>query len=199
MPLLPLSEHILYNDAQYGAALHTLRSRSFRKVERDGNCLYLSFAMLVYPFLSAPAARESFLGTTPLFEEAGASAVAYETFIEIISDFLDAGKHIDAVSDEEWIQIIGYLRMAASAYLLMHKEDYESFLSETTIEHYTKQHVDPMGERAGEIEIIALSSLFRYEVHIVQTGTDGRCTTISYGKGDQIMILHTPDHFEPLY
>lgn len=195
----PISEHPLSSDGKYSGAMHGLGYDFYREINHDGNCLYSSFACLVYPFLAVPERRQAFLGLTPLFEGAGASPVAYETYIELLGD-LGTGQPMEDLSEDEWNLFIGYLRMAVASHLRVHAEEYAGFIPGSNIEAYAAMHVDPMGERAGEVEIIALSRIFDYRIEVVSVREDG-CAKMSYGReaDGAVTILHTPDHFEPLY
>lgn len=192
-----LSEHPLSKDIEYSNTISTLQYDFYREIPHDGNCFYWSYAYLTYPFLADREKKQKFLGLTALFEQADASPVAYETYIESLND-LSTDRPLEDLSDDEWNLFIGYLRMAVASYLRIHAGEYAGFIPGGDVNAYATAHVDPMGERAGQIEIIALSKVFDYRIDMVSVQKNSY-STVAYGYGDTIAILHTPDHFEPLY
>lgn len=199
--LKQLKTHPLNDDPLFSKSIKKLPYKSYREVDRDGNCLYSAFVMLIYPFLRDAEKLEEFLGLGPLLEEAKVDPVVYESYIESIRDIFAVNDGVRGVEDlcsDDWNVFIGYIRMAVSSHVLTNADKYSEFLPDCTVESYVRTQIDPMGERAGEMEIIAVSRLFKYKISIVYLVHDSYKTT-SYGEGDLMTILHTPDHFEPMY
>lgn len=196
--LRPLSEHPLMADPSFSPAISAIPYARYSAVPRDGNCLYSSVARLLFPHLRDAPFRARFLGLVPQFEEAGVSYVVHETYTESLAEILSADRRIESISDDEWNLFVGYLRIAVSSHLLLHEEEYSGFLPDCALRGYVRSQVDPMGGRAGQVEIIALARIFGLEISVVYLG-DSSYNTMTYGEGPSINILFTPDHFEPIY
>lgn len=190
-------DHPLYTDPVYSTAMRALDKYSYSDVPRDGNCFYRSYAELVYSHLAAPEVKSGFFGLTELFDHTGASPAVYETYVETMEDIL-AEKPVDAVEEGDWMPFVGYLRLAVASYIKRYPENFQPFLAGTDPAIYAVRHVERMGERAGELEMMALGELFPFKLRVVSVGRNA-CTTLGYGDGPEIYMLHTPDHFEPLH
>ncbi|KAI4291639.1 ubiquitin thioesterase protein OTUB2 [Pancytospora philotis] len=194
---VPIGEHPLYTDPAYAESMQELDGHFFVKVPRDGNCFYTSYARLVYPLVGGRAARDAFMGKKALFDAAGASPAVYETYMEHIEELLDS-KGAAELLEDDLMAIVGYLRLAVASYIETDASFFGEFLPETDPAAYVQECVNPMGQRAGEVEMAAISRVFDFRLTVVTVQKEG-CSRYSYGQGPDISILHTPDHFEPLY
>lgn len=191
----PMATHPLREDGAFEEPLSSISDGSYRTVPRDGNCLYHAVAILLYPSLAENPQKLKRLES--LFKAADVSSVVYETYLESIEECFSEGVNC---STEAGLLFVGMLRLAVSSYIKTNKAEYSAFfLEEEDIETYLRLHVDPMGERAGEIEIQTICKIFEVSLEVIQILSTG-CTRLVYGgSGVKHYLLHTPDHFEPYY
>jgi len=192
--ILALSSHPLAADSKFASAMQALAETSYREVNRDGNCLYASIALHIFPLLSNLDFKSGFFGFTEAFKTVGVSSVVYECYISAIEDLLDAVT-IDTMEFEDITVLIAYLRLICSTHAILNSERYQSFV-ERDLKRYCAECIDPMEQRAGELELAVLSDALKLRIRVISVA-DGVNST--FGEGEEIKILHTPDHFEPIY
>lgn len=192
----PVDEYLHLAGIESATCLALLTGGEYVPAPRDGNCLYFTIAFLVYSdFISRPALLAELVG---MFDQASISSVVYEPYLESIQECLEINKTGYEMDEADWMLFIGLFRLAVSSYLKINKKEYQEFITED-IETYVKHNVDPMGRRAGELEITVLCKVLGIRIEVIQVQNDC-CTMIEYGEyGNKYAILHTPDHFEPLY
>lgn len=191
-----ITGHALANDPKIGRILKCIPFKRYRKCNRDGNCLYTSIALQIFPLLQERDFRTIFFSFVDCFEHAGFSNVVYESFMESISDVAST-KSIDDLTQDDLNSFVGYLRLIVSAHLRANEEDYHEFLG-CPVKTYARRSVEPMGQRAGHVEIVALSRSLPLEITIYDVNS-GKINEMKFGEGHPVSILHTPDHFEPVY
>lgn len=196
--LKPISSHPLNKDPIFSKTMSMLPCKYYIDVNRDGNCLYSCMARFIFLNLDNETDRSRFFDLTPSFEKAGISYVVYESYIESINDLISSKRPIETLSDDEWNLFVGYLRLAVAAHLLNNDEEYKQFFPNCDVQNYVRSCVDPMGGRAEQIEIIAISRIFNYEITVFYLNPDGYNPMV-FGKGRSVNILYSPDHFEPVY
>ncbi|KAI5168684.1 hypothetical protein PAEPH01_0330 [Pancytospora epiphaga] len=190
-----VTDHPLYRDPQFSSAFEKIKHKFYVDVPRDGNCFYRSFAELQEKILNSREERHIFLNHTEMFEKANISPVVYETYTESIAE-MPYLRVPEDITGDEWDLIVGYLRLTAGAYVKTHPEEFSDFVGD--VERYTASNIDPMGQRAGEVEVIAICRAFSCQIQMVSI-LNNEYKSVKYSQGPTYTILHTPDHFEPLY
>lgn len=105
----------------------------------------------------------------------------------------------DETDNNDFILLISYLRMVCSAEAQQKKEFYQNFLEED-LSVYCKNKIDPLEQRAGDFEIAVLAGALKMKIKVISITQTDKIEEITYGEeGNEHLILHTPDHFEPLY
>ena len=80
----------------------------------------------------------------------------------------------------------------------MNEKEYKSFILEEKIEDYVRKNIEPTNQRVGEFEISILSKIFNLKIHVLNVIETNILESV-YGDGQDVYILYTPDHFEPLF
>lgn len=197
--LIPISKHPLQNDRIYFESMKELQEHFYRECERDGNCLYSAISLQIFPLLKTDQFKERFFSFTKSFNQLNISKVVYETYIENIEEMIET-QQIEDLSEENILNLTGYLRLICSSYAILHSSRYDAFIEQScgSIKEYCTKFIDPMYQRGGDLEIAVLSNALELKIVIVSVLENG-CMRVSFGEGKEIKILHTPDHFEPLY
>lgn len=196
--ILPIEEHCLYQDEQYRHLFKTLVGKQFRNCTRDGNCLYRTLAILLFPNLKYKDFKRRFFSFKDKFEKAEFSETVYEWYVESLEELIETDKKIEELTEDEELLFIAYLRMICSAEAQTENDKYKNFI-EQDIKEYCKSKIDPMEQRAGDFEISILASALDIEITVISV-TGQEIQEVKYGESEiKLQILHSPDHFEPLY
>lgn len=196
MTELSIASHPLASDPKIGRSLERLPFKNYRECKRDGNCFYYCIALLIFPLLREPEFRAKFFSFVDSFEQAGFSSVVYESYMESIEDIV-ASKSIEDLSQDDMNLFVGYLRLIVSTHLRTNEKEYQEFLG-CEVGAYARRKIEAMGQRAGYIEIVALSRSLPLKMSIYDVNS-GEINEVRLGEGYPVSILHTPDHFEPIY
>ena len=164
-----------------------------RGIERDGNYFYASVALQLHPIVQEnPEFREKFLSFDEAFERAGISSAVYETYTEFIVQ-----KETDNLDKEELCILIKYLRIISAAQMILNECKYKDFI-DSDFRSYVDRNIMAMGARSGHVEIQSLTECITIKI-VVHDITSGQEYVSVFGEGLEINILHSPDHFEPVY
>ena len=194
--LQPIESHPLYKDKKFEKALISLKNMKFRECKRDGNCLYRTIAILVFPFLKNFNFRERFLSFKEKSMRAGYGETVIDWYIESIEEI--KSKNLEELSEDNFLLLIAYIRMICSSEAQDNKEKYQSYILED-LKEYCNKNIDPMEQRAGDIELSILANAFKMRIKLFVVLNEN-LQIEEYGEGEvEIKIQHTPDHFEPLY
>ncbi|ELA42230.1 uncharacterized protein VICG_00629 [Vittaforma corneae ATCC 50505] len=194
--LLPVSKHPLSANPKYGKAVESLKEKHYRECNRDGNCLYSSVTLLIFPLLRDERAKSMFYGFTKEFEEMDVPSVVYECYITSIEEIIEKIS-VDDLDSEDLTVFTAYLRLICSTHAKMNEKKYQSFI-QMDLKQYCAEHIDPMDQRAGSFELAVLADALQLKITVISIADDEKFQT-SFGEGPEVKILHTPDHFEPLY
>lgn len=194
--LLPVSKHPLNANPKYEEAIKSLKEKYYRECKRDGNCLYSSVALLILPLLRDEEFRSVFYGFTKEFEEMDVSSAVYECYIMSIEEIVENAS-VGTLDAEDLTVFVAYLRLICSTHAKMNEEKYHSFV-DADLKRYCAEYIDPMDQRAGSFEAAILADALKLRITIISVAEDKNFHT-SFGEGQEVKVLHTPDHFEPLY
>lgn len=194
---ISIIEHPMVKDEKYGDEFIKLPLKYYRECVRDGNCLYSTISILVFPFFSIDEEfKNNFFSFEEEFKAYGITDVVYEPFIDSIRDFM-VQKDASFVFYTDFLPFIAYLRLVCSSYAVANKEKYKDFVIED-IEQYCKSKVAPMEQRGGEFEFAVLADALKIKIEVIYLFEKGSLV-VPFGKGKNLIkILHTPDHYEPV-
>lgn len=191
-----IKSHSLFEDQKFSKAMTEIQNMKFRNCKRDGNCLYRAIAILIFPFLKDSNFRTNILSFKEKFHKAEFSDTVIDWYMESIEDM--KSKDLENLSEDEFLLLIAYLRMVCSAEAQCHSEKYQNYILKD-LKDYCHKNIDPMEQRAGDLEISILANALKIHIKLYVV-LDENLQKREYGTGDiEIKILHTPDHFEPLY
>lgn len=194
---LPIENHLLINDIKFVKPLKSLSFKHYSEVQRDGNCFYSAISLLLHPLIQNNVVfRELFLSFNNKFEVAGFSSAVYETYTEYYKETL-IQKNIEDFLNDDFKISVGYLRIITATHIILNKEQYINFI-EADFDSYSHNEILSMGSKAGHVEINALAESLSLKI-IIHDITSGEERINEIGSGFEIHILHTPDHFEPIY
>jgi Peptidase C65 Otubain len=111
---------------------------------------------------------------------------------------VSSGHNSPQLKDCNLALFVGYLRLILGSYMRDKKDEYIYFVENHDLEGYVSRLIDPMGQRAGEFEISVLSKALGFKISVYDATTPAILCN-EYGEGQEIAILFTHDHFEPLY
>lgn len=196
--LINIEDHEMYTN-KFG------NLKSFRKIEKDGNCMYLSIGVQLIEFVrSNPEFKfrwEEFISKSEeYFETMKLEKFTYCDYVDTIKILVDNDEKIEAIDKHSLYEVIYFLRLVISAEMRINKQKYEPFLVDINIEEYCKRNVEPFFAEAGYIEIGALVEILPLNIRVVDIQEKTEDCTRLYGvHSDSLNILHTPNHFEPCY
>lgn len=225
--ILPLTNHPLTNHKDYKKELENLEEKYYKECKKDGNCLYSAISLLIIPLIKKNKNfRDKFFSFNEIFSKVGISSVVYECYISTIEEELLENVNIENAikenvkdnnldnninnldsSTNELTVFVAYLRLVCSSYLKINKEKYQGFI-DRDVKSYCEKFIDPMEQKAGEFEISILSEALEIPIKLVTIVNDEKKGVnrfdINFGEEykkemEEIRILHTPDHFEPIY
>jgi ubiquitin thioesterase protein OTUB1 len=206
-----LMEHRYYEDRKYRDAFDKILEthKEYRECLRDGNCLYLSYAIALADLVLER--DESFLETLVerfqgINERLASCEISkasyeefYETFVEILRLVSSRSESVERISLYLWYECVVYLRLAVSAELKGNPELYQPYITDMDVKTYCSKFVDAFYKEAGYIELCALGRSIPVSICVISL-VDSTFDINVYGDGaDQISILYTHNHFEPAY
>ena len=82
----------------------------------------------------------------------------------------------------------------------INSELYQPYIPDMTVETYCKKFIEPFYIEAGYLEICALVEILPLSIEVIDIQENNENCSRLYGMYEQkITILHTPNHFEPVY
>ncbi|KAH9412299.1 hypothetical protein HK407_01g01940 [Ordospora pajunii] len=203
-----LSLHRCFTDPETCARMQRIMHthNQFRECIRDGNCLYISYAVALADLVCA---ENQLFGTlVSVFDRINSRFTAcgieqlgfsgfHETFVEVLKDVMDGTVKVEDVPLYTWYDCVAYLRLVVSAELKSNSDVYQLYIPDMGVDQYCSTHVDPFFKHAGCIEICALSNSIPIAIKIVDVGKDGIDTYADHR--ESISILYAHSHFEPVY
>lgn len=194
--LIPISEHPLQTDQKYSESMKKVEESFYRECEKDGNCLYNAISLQIFPMLKVDEFKRHFFSFSKSFDQIDISSIVYETYVENIEETTQTQQ----IEDLNTLNLIGYLRLICSTYAILNSSKYEAFIDQEnkSMKEYCNKNIDPMYQRGGDLEISVLAEALKLKITVISV-LENECMKVSFGEGKEIKILHTPDHFEPLY
>lgn len=178
--------------------------REYREVLKDGNCFYLSIAVKFIEFFRKNENKEKWLSFKEkilnCFAEMKIESILYDDNLTTIEIMLNEEVDVEDYEKYIWFEVVQFLKFAISVEMKMNEEKYQPFLFDTTINEYCKKQVEPFFVEAGYIEIGVLVSVLPINIEVIDTTENSDEIRRIYGDNDDVIsILHTPNHFEPIY
>ncbi|KMV66113.1 hypothetical protein M970_050540 [Encephalitozoon cuniculi EcunIII-L] len=204
-----LTEHRYFGDPSYTTRIQRIMESYtvFRECIRDGNCLYVSYAIALADLVAlekAPLLRAvtaAFDKTNSILhlyniDELGYSGF-HDSFIEVLEDMAGGVRRIEDIHLYSLYDCVAYLRLVVSTEIKSNPDKYQPYIPEIDVGAYCTRFVDPFYQQAGCVEICALSNSIPIRIHVVDVTKDSEDV---YGNHPQkISILYTHGHFEPIY
>lgn len=201
-----IEDHPLFHELKFDGVAPNFRY--FRLIERDGNCFYSSFLsqflenvrlmsddryrQLIGVFEEGNKYYEVFRDDRIIYKD------FYDTFLRHTQLYRDSDVSISEVSKMDILAMITYMKILTTMEMVSKKEEYQPFLVETSIEEYCKKNVDPLFKAAEHMEIQALANLLKVSITIISVKKETVETNVFGSTGDDLYILHIPNHFEPI-
>lgn len=203
---IDLKNHPLIHDLNFEPILCAFKY--FRLVRRDGNCFYSTFVLQILEYAGniEAAAYERLLeileSANKTYELMRQDTTIYRDFYDVFVGNIEAcrkkGFLHDRVTNIDIFGMITYIKILLVVELVARKEDYEPFLVNMSIEDYCQKNVSPFFKEAEHLEIQALANLLKIGIKVISVKHDSVETNL-FGDGDNgVVILHTPNHFEPI-
>ncbi|ADM11507.2 putative cysteine protease [Encephalitozoon intestinalis ATCC 50506] len=204
-----LIEHKYFHDPLYTARIQRIMESytMFRECIRDGNCLYISYAVALADLLAAE--KDVLLRTLiDAFDKTNEALCLYnidelgykgfyDSFVEILVDIANGTKKIEDVPLYSLYDCVAYLRLIVSTEIKSNPDKYQPYIPEMDVGKYCTRFVDPFYQQAGCVEICALSGSIPVRIHVVDITKDNEDV---YGDHPhEISIFYTHGHFEPIY
>ncbi|AFN82990.1 putative cysteine protease [Encephalitozoon romaleae SJ-2008] len=179
----------------------------FRECIRDGNCLYISYAVVLADLVTSEGEpllktlTSAFAKTNSMLhlyniDELGYKGF-YDSFADILADMVNGTKKIEDVPLYSLYDCVAYLRLVVSTEIKSNPEKYQPYIPEMDVDKYCTRFVDPFYQQAGCVEICALSNSIPIRIHIVDITKENEDV---YGDHTQhVSIFYTHGHFEPIY
>ncbi|KAJ1504824.1 OTU domain, ubiquitin aldehyde binding [Coelomomyces lativittatus] len=199
---------------------------SFSQIRRcrgDGNCFYRAFAyawferILMYPDLYVQQAETSLKEAKDLLLNTGFQPLAFEDFLDTAEDTFqlirdnvmdDPDLLVSRFQNDEISNgIVVLFRFISSAYLQLHKEEYEPFILDGgDMATFCSQYVEAMGRESDQIQIIALSRFFKVNIVVEYLDASGsENANEHYFEGDpssnenSLYLIYRPGHYDLIY
>ncbi|KAF9760944.1 Ubiquitin thioesterase otubain-like [Nosema granulosis] len=198
-----ISRNRCYEEENFRLRFEKTNIKQYRDILRDGNCMYLSIGVqLIDKLQSDINFRRLFKDTLEevkkKFKAIGLEEFTYVDYLSTLEENIDVP--IQDIDKYCWYEIVGLLRLITSTELRTNQEAYSPYMVDTTVERYCKLNVDPFFVEAGYLEIGALVNILPIQIVVFDITEDSQEYSRVYGtKGENINILHTPNHFEPCY
>lgn len=192
-----------YNQETFKERFNKMGLRYYRDVLRDGNCMYLSIGVQIIDMLQKnekfkETFKKSLEDIKEKFKAIGLEEFTYVDYLNTLEENMDVEIH--EIDKYCWYEIVGLLRLITSTELRTNPEAYAPFIVDTTVEQYCKSSVDPFFVEAGYVEIGALVNILPIRIVVYDIMETSQEYSRVYGSdGEIINILHTPNHFEPIY
>ncbi|WUR03503.1 ubiquitin thioesterase OTUB1 [Vairimorpha necatrix] len=194
---LQITNHEFYSDK-----LKSLSS--YREIPRDGNCMYLSISIKILEFFRSKKDQiykwETFTTSLKSYcTKLNIEEFVYIDNLETFSDLINNNTKIEDIDLYTWYEILYIFRLAISTHMRLNSEEYQPYIVDMSVEKYCKNCIEPLFMEAGYIEIGALVNIMPINVKMYDTTEESNKYRI-YGENEEfIEILHTPNHFEPVY
>jgi len=228
--------------AEMRRKIESLASRytGVRRARNDGNCFYRGFAFSLLEYMLCKATdveRESVLRSVEdvaeTLKRAGFQELVFEdfqrVFLQQLRDCCSASKGeaagaagsitVDVLvermkSSEISDYVIMFLRFVTSAELHNRQDFFAPFMDEDgmDMEKYRQSRVDPMGEEADQLHIIALVDALRVPVRVeyLQAGGGDEVNHHDFQPASEsaeakeakepfVVLLYRPGHYDVLY
>lgn len=177
----------------------------YREVVRDGNCLYTSLSVQLLDFFRNDKNKieiwNNFCNVLSVnCEKLGIEELVYCDNIDTFNDLLSNNVKFEEIDIYAWYEIIYIFRLAISTHIRLNAEEFQPFIVNMTVEKYCKNYIEPFYMEAGYIEIGALVNILPISIEVLDISEKNEDCSRIYGiHKDCITILHTPNHFEPVY
>ncbi|KAI5192624.1 ubiquitin thioesterase protein OTUB1 [Nematocida sp. AWRm77] len=200
-----------YKDTEFQDKIEELvdTNTKIRKVSRDGNCFYVSVIFLILE--SVERSREaqknmavSLAAANTLLQQAGVEEFIIEEFSGPITELIRISalrepfnpKILDSIF---WVTTSTYFRMITSAYVKMHREEFDAFIEEDIVEYCTNM-IEADKAYAGEVEQAALTQALGISLDIIYLERTGKVERTVGGNRLRIgTLLYMPEHFDIVY
>lgn len=191
-----IEEHELKADPKYGKFIEKLKGKKFIETKKDGNCFYSTLALLLHPLLKSKEFYEKFTSFSSIFQTINVDELVYECFLDDIKEVIST-KEIENLGENDLDSFVAYLRLLCSAYAQSNSDKYQGYLDIDLTEHCRK-NIDPLYQRADSFEMMVMADCLSLQIHVTSL-FNSSMSTYDIGKGTKVSILHTPDHFQPLF
>lgn len=198
-----ISKNQCYSEESFKERFERIGVRYYRDILRDGNCMYLSIGVQIIDKLQKDEKfkevfEKSLEDIKEKFKALGLEEFTYVDYLNTLEDNMDVEIH--EIDKYCWYEIVGLLRLITSTELRTNQEVYAPFILDSTVEQYCKSSVDPFFVEAGYLEIGALVNILPLRIVVFDiTETSNDYSRVYGNDGEVINILHTPNHFEPIY
>ena len=179
--------------------LDQLSHSRVRFVRGDGDCLYRAIAFAYLTQCKLDTFKKQ---ATRHYEEAGFEPFAFDCFLEDIPVDTSETGIMNAWTESIYSanSAVMVFRLLASAYLRLHKEEYEVYLEEGKYEDLCR-NTECLGQDADHLAINALAMALN--VHLEIAYLDGTPGDLNYHhfneKGaPKISLLYRPGHYDIL-
>ncbi|KAG5859672.1 peptidase C65 otubain [Encephalitozoon hellem] len=204
-----LTEHKYFDDIAYRFRVERIMESytMFRECIRDGNCLYISYAIVIADLVALEgdsllsSLHDAFSRTNSMLhlyniDELGYKGF-YDTFVEILADMSSRTKRIEDIPLYSLYDCVAYLRLVVSTEIKSNPAKYQPYIPEMDVSKYCARFVDPFYQQAGCVEISALSNSIPVRIHVVDVTKDSEDVYGDHPQG--VSIFYTHGHFEPIY
>lgn len=212
MPLVseiyPIKELFNQLSIEFHDKIHSLNEKysGYRKVIPDGNCFYRAMLFQLNQ-LDLSLKKKWFIERKAefikLLDLAGFERLAYEDFVDSFFSHLSGSEGIEEINGA-----IVFMRLIASAQLLLNYEQYAPFIPELadssleSMKAFCSSNIDAFGKEADQISIISICEAFKVACKIayITAGSD----PLSFVHiGDEaiepkIHLLFKPCHYDIL-
>ncbi|KAF9971088.1 hypothetical protein BGZ73_006014 [Actinomortierella ambigua] len=193
-----------------------------RRSRGDGNCFYRALAFAWFErILLAPSkpelhqkALETMRESENLMISAGFESLAYEDFYQVCIDTLKAlptmlPEQLLKIfqTDELSNSIVMHFRLVASAYLKLHKDEYEPFLDlGQTMNDFCSMYVEAMGRESEEMMLIAMTKALNISIEVAYLSANDseEVNFLPFLPENPpymppLVLLYRPGHYDILY
>lgn len=204
-----LADHSYCSDQAYHNRIKGIMKSyaMFRECIRDGNCLYISYAVALGDLVALEkkdlleSLETAFNKTNARLRLHNVDELGYtgfhESFVDILADIAGGSKRVEEVPLYSWYDCVAYLRLVVSMEIRSNPDRYQPYIPEMDVDKYCSMFVDPFYKEAGCVEICALANSLPIRIQVVDISKDDEDV---YGDHPhKISILYTHSHFEPIY
>lgn len=193
-----------------------------RKTRGDGNCFFRAFSFAYVENICRLAYGVDEMSATidGLLKGAGFDPMAYEDFLDELKATAQEYQSAEWLADlwdsepHRSHSLVVLFRLAASAFLRGHAEEYAPFIWETDgsavtpdMVTFCQRQVECMGIESDQIHIIALGKAMNVDIRIAYLdGSDGPLSKLDFPATGSLMsspicieMLYRPGHYDLLY